>query len=78
MKLGLSLLGLVVAAFAGRLLWVALQHPPIDRAQLYVLIGVFGVGLLLVEGVSSTLAAALTALGAAIGKYLPWMKGGAS
>lgn len=78
MKHVISLLGLAIAGFAGRLLWVALSHPPLERVQLLTLIAVFGAGLILVEGVASTLAAGLTALGQAVGKYLPWMKGGAS
>ena len=77
MKLALSVLGLMVAAFGGALAWTILRAPVVHpSALLYVAIGVFGVGLLLVDGVAAALASALTALGMAVGKYLPWMKGG--
>lgn len=75
----LSILGALVAGFAGRLLWVILTAAVVrPNLQLYAALAVFSIGLLLIEGVASTLAAALTALGTAVGKYLPWMKGGAS
>lgn len=79
MKLALSLLGILLAAFGGFLLWFELHSPPVHNGHLWLAAGIGGVGLLLIDGVASALAAALTALGTAVSpylKYLPWMKGG--
>ena len=79
MKYGISLIGLALALVFGHTLVTTLAHPPFTRGQLIAPLVPFSIGLLLVEGVASTLASALTALGAAVApylKYLPWMKGG--
>jgi hypothetical protein len=73
MKYISGILGLLVAAFSGFMLWHVMQDPTPDRHLVYLFAGGIGFGMLLI--IPTVIVGSLKSLMGVIGPYLPVIGG---